>query len=409
MRNKVVQFHKPRKLKFIKDILKEECVDSQTGEVTVNHRVLIRLKNLENGRSRIHPFTEFINQWINHSIKHQSNIATHIVRFLNFIYFEISDSVISDISELTFEYGVLFLNKQAKVCSRDVVSQYERSLSHFYFFLAERKIMKFISLEEFKFIEKNYRLILQSPFKGVRKGEERHKDLLHCINFELVFTFIEIALREEPAIALGVYFQIFGGLRASEVITIEYNNLSLKGPNGRDGMTVNLFTKDLRPDLKSGFINGVKRKRKQKIIGMNGVLSTLYCLHRDNFKKEGCNAVFIDKKGNPMTYSTYWRRFTKVKQAFINELSNSEDLNLKAYALTLRSYDWSTHIGRGIFSNMTSEVAGNAAEIAVMRGDKNLNSSIVYITDTSVTEKKVVSLMEKFYEDLEVFKNGVNE
>ena len=83
--------------------------------------------------------------------------------------------------------------------------------------------------------------------------------------------------------------------------------------------------------------------------------------------------------------------------------------NLKAYALTLRSYDWSTHIGRGIFSNMTSEVAGNAAEIAVMRGDKNLNSSIVYITDTSVIEKKVVSLMEKFYEDLEVFKNGVDK
>lgn len=401
--DKIIRFNKEYDLKFIKVIKKDSYVDERTGDLIVTHRVIIKLKNLKNGRSRIHPYTEFINKWINKSTKYQSNIATCLVRFLNYIYFELSSKVLPDISDLTFEFGVLFLNEVAKTCSREVVSQYERVISHFYLFLCEKNLLNYIKKEEFRYIETNNRLVLQSPFEGkIKKSKIENTNNLHNLDFELIFPFIEMALKYEPSIALGIYFQIFGGLRASEVISIEYNNISCKGPNGLHGMRINIFRKDLRPETKSGFITGVKRPRKQTIVAIDNALAELYKFHKENFKVSGCNAVFVDKSRNPMTYDTYLRKFKKVKKAFIQELSQSENLNLRAYAMTLMSYNWATHMGRGIFSNMVKEVANNAAEIAVMRGDKNLSSSLPYLNDTEQVERKLVSLMESFYQRLGV-------
>ena len=403
---KIVPLNKDYDLRFFKVIIKEDYVDERTGELIVTHRVIIKLKNMKNGRSRIHPYTEFINKWFNKSTKYQSNIATCLVRFLNYIYFDLSSKVLSDISDLTFEFGVLFLNDVAKTCSREVVSQYERVIAHFYLFLCEKNLLNYIKKEEFRYIETNNRLVLQSPFEGkVKKAKIENTNNLHNLDFELIFPFIEIALKYEPSIALGIYFQIFGGLRASEVVSIEYNNISCKGPNGLHGMRINIFRKDLRPETTSGFISGVKRPRKQTIVAIDNALAELYKFHKEHFKVSGCNAVFVDRNGNPMTYNTYLRKFKKVKEAFIQELSQSENLNLRAYAITLRSYNWATHMGRGIFSNMVNEVANNVAEIAVMRGDKNLSSSLAYLNDSKQVEKKVVSLMEQFYNGLGVLLN----
>ena len=400
---KIISFDKDYDLNFIKVIIKDSYVDERTGDLIVTHRVVIKLKNMKNGRSRIHPYTEFINQWFNKSTKYQSNIAAYLVRFLNYIYFDLSYRVLPDISKLTFEFGVLFLNDIAKTCSREVVSQYERVIARFYLFLCEKNILNYIKKEDFRYIESNNRLVLQSPFEGkIKKSNRENTNNLHKLDFELIFPFIETALKYEPSIALGIYFQIFGGLRASEVVSIEYNNISCKGPNGLHGMRINIFQKDLRPETKSGFISGVKRPRKQTIVAIDNALAELYKFHKERFKVSGCNAVFVDRNGNPMTYNTYLRKFKKVKEAFIQELSQSENLSLKAYAITLMSYNWATHMGRGIFSNMVNEVANNAAEIAVMRGDKNLSSSLPYLNDTEEVERKVASLMESFYQRLGV-------
>lgn len=401
----VISINSNNNLKFIVDALKLQEIDMDTGEILTEQRILIKLKNTQTGYSRIHPYTEFLNKWLNKSNKYKLNIARCLVKFLNFIYFDISKNVLPDITELTFELGIEFLNQCSKKCSRNTVAHYERVLTNFYFFLAEKKILKHINKSDFKYIESGYKVTLQSPFEGkFKQGKDKKQNKLHNLDFELIYPFIELALKEEPSIALGVYFQIFGGLRVSEVVSIEYSNISVKGANGVNGMIINLNTKDLRPDIKTGFIAGVKSKRKQRVNSSNGLLAEIYVLHRKKYKKDYTNAVFINAKGLPMTSDNYRYRFNKLKEKFIKELEQSNNIEYQAYAVTLRSFDWSTHLGRGVFSNMSAQVAENATELAVSRGDKNVNSSIAYIFDSNKMDDALTTLMNKFYNNPEEFK-----
>lgn len=401
----VISINSNNNLKFIVDVLKLQEIDMDTGEVLTEQRILIKLKNTQTGYSRIHPYTEFLNKWLNKSNKYKLNIARCLVKFLNFIYFDISKNVLPDITELTFELGIEFLNQCGKKCSRNTVAHYERVLTNFYFFLAEKKILKHINKSDFKYIESGYKVTLQSPFEGkFKQGKDKKQNKLHNLDFELIYPFIELALKEEPSIALGVYFQIFGGLRVSEVASIEYSNISVKGANGVNGMIINLATKDLRPDAKTGFIAGVKSNRKQRVNSSKGLLAEIYVLHRKKYKKDYTNAVFINTNGLPMTAENYRYRFNKLKEKFIKQLEQSNNIEYQAYAVTLRSFDWSTHLGRGIFSNMSAQVAENATELAVSRGDKNVNSSIAYIFDSDKMDDALTTLMNKFYNNPEEFK-----
>lgn len=392
-------------LKFIVDVLKLQDIDTDTGEVLIEQRILIKLKNTQTGYSRIHPYTEFLNKWLNKSNKYKLNIARCLVKFLNFIYFDISKKVLPDITKLTFELGVEFLNQCGNRCSRSTVAHYERVLTNFYFFLAEKKILKYIDTGKFKLIESGNKVALTSPFEGkYKQGKNTKQNKLHNLDLELIYPFIELALKEEPSIALGVYLQIFGGLRVSEVVSIEYSDISVRGANGVNGMTINLNTKDLRPDIKTGFIAGVKSKGKQRINSSNGLLAQIYILHRKKYKNNYTNAVFINNNSLPMTAENYRYRFNKLKELFIKELEKSDSPEYKAYAVTLRSFNWSTHIGRGVFSNMSAQVAENPTELAVMRRDKNVNSAITYIFDSDKMDIKLTNLMNKFYDNPEGFK-----
>ncbi len=404
MSNKVIAFKQENrskdKCKFIKDIVKIERPHAKTGEIVVDHHVVIKLKNLETGKGRIHPYTDFLNRWKNKSTKHRVNMAGYLVQFLNYIYFELSERALPDISELDFEIGIDFLNDYNERCAKSTASQMESVLSQFYYFLAEKGLLKHIKKSDFQFIESNNRLVMLSPFKGkVKQNQAVTNTKLHHIDQSLIIPFLQTALNTAPSIALGVYFQIFGGLRASEVISVEYSDISLKGPKGRDGMLIELRKKDLRPDTKTGFINGVKKQRKQRVIGMNGMLTEIFELHKKQFKQDEHLAVFVNRDGLPMDYKTYNRRFNKVKRVFIEKLKQSENPELKSYALTLQSYDWSTHIGRGIFSNMCSEVAANAVELASMRGDSTLDASLIYVTDNDKMATKLNTLMNEFYKE----------
>ena len=80
----------------------------------------------------------------------------------------------------------------------------------------------------------------------------------------------------------------------------------------------------------------------------------------------------IDKNGNPMTVNTYWKRFNHVRREFIKRLYDCPNMETQMYAVFLESYKWSTHIGRGTYSNIVAQNANNIGEIAVMRGDSIL-------------------------------------
>jgi len=59
---------------------------------------------------------------------------------------------------------------------------------------------------------------------------------------------------------------------------------------------------------------------------------------------------------------------------------------------------WSTHIGRGTFTNIIAEDAENPYEIAYLRGDSNIDSSLTYMVSTERIHKKIEDKFSNMHE-----------
>lgn len=379
-------------IRWRKVILKEKIYDK--NDTHILHNVYIALTNIETGYYLISPFSDFLNQFKGNKTTSASMAAEVIVRFLNYIHFNINKAT----CDITFQDGIDYLNSLN--VKKDTQHTYSNYLTKFYYFLAQKGALKNISVEDFSYtFNKSDKKLLSNCFCG-RYAESKKQDAetIHNIKTEYLYTFLKTAVDVVPDIALGVFFQCFGGLRKSEVISLEYTNIGVKTVDGIKTMQITLEDKDLREDISTAFISKCKRNRTQTILpAFDDMLWILYEKHKTNYKKADCSAVFINKDGKAMTDASYYKRFTLLKSAFIERLKNSDDYDAKCYALYLSSFKWSTHICRGIFSNLVAESTDNIMEIATWRGDRSLSSALSYLTDRKQTEEKVLHSLNELY------------
>lgn len=379
-------------LRWKKLIIKEK-IQRADGE-HILHKVYIAQCNTETGEYLISPFSDFLNEFSLNKTTSVSMAADVVVRFLNYLYF-IADK---DIYSITIEDTVDFI--ETRDIQQDTQRSYTSYLTKFYHFVAERIPLQYISLEDFTFDkDKSGRMVMRNLFiehMGTKK--KTNPELIHNIKKEYIYTFIKTALDVTPDIAFGVYLQCFGGLRKSEVISLEYKNIATTVMGGKKTIQVTLKDKDLREDLPTAFISKCKKNRTQTIMPVfDDMLWVLYEKHKKKYKKDGCSAVFVNAGGRAMTDATYYKKFRKLKEAFIRRLEESDDFEVKSYGFFLRSYKWSTHICRGIFSNLIAENTDNIMEIATWRGDKSLSAALSYLTDKQQTGEKVVQTMNELY------------
>ncbi len=394
--------HNQPSLQFIRDTIDVSELDSRTQEMRYHYRVVIKLKNLENNKSRIHRYTDFLNRWINKATNTAYNGAGYIVPFLNYIHFELSKKELPSIQDLTFEHGIAYLEMRSQKSSWLTMKAIEKTLDKFYYFLAEKGILNNIKKSDFVYLgAQNGKRQLESHFRGKyylpNKGKQQDK--LHQIENSLIFEFILTALQYHPQIALGIYFQIFGGLRVGEIVNLEYKKINPRGPFGRNGMVLVISNSYLRRDLRETAITSSKKPRNQPILTFGSLLEELYKNHKKEYRKMTSDAVFIDRNGNAMSRSTYTYHFNMVKEKFVEKLKKSENPDHKLYASFLVTQKWSTHIGRGIFSSIVAETADNASEIAVLRGDTDLRSALIYLSDSQRLEGKISGKLNDFYVD----------
>lgn len=379
-------------LRWKKLIIKEK-IQRGDGE-HILHKVYIAQCNTETGEYLISPFSDFLNEFSLNKATSASIAADVIVRFLNYLYF-IADK---DIYSITLQDTVDFI--ETRDIQQDTQRSYTSYLTKFYHFVAERIPLQYISLKDFTFDkDKRGRMVMRNLFiDHMVTKKKTNPELIHNIKKEYIYTFIKTALDVTPDIALGVYLQCFGGLRKSEVISLEYKNIATAVMGGTKTMQVTLKDKDLREDIPTAFISKCKRNRTQTIMPVFGdMLWLLYERHKKRYKKDGCSAVFVNSNGRAMTDATYYKRFRKLKEAFIERLEESEDFEVKSYGFFLRTYKWSTHICRGIFSNLIAENTDNIMEIATWRGDRSLSAALSYLTDRQQTGEKVVQSMNELY------------
>lgn len=197
---------------------------------------------------------------------------------------------------------------------------------------------------------------------------------------------------------MGVYYQIFGGLRVGDAVNVSKSSITNIGPFGRHGQILNITQRDFREDLSdSSGSNGTKKERDQAILPYKDMLSFLYQNHLRNFISKHTDALFVNTRGGAMTGDSYRYYFTKLKSRFIKRLIEKGDIELLTYAEYLKRVEWNTHIGRGIFSNIMAEYVDNALQLASARGDSTLDASLKYIEDTERMMKKMEVELEKMW------------
>ncbi|ENY99822.1 hypothetical protein HMPREF1092_02958 [Clostridium thermobutyricum] len=395
-------------LEFTKSkyIHKVEYVEFKKNIYGVKHRVkrvIIVIENNKNKRSIVHPFSTFIvREYGEMAVKTQIDYAQRVATFLNFL---LESNRKIELQLLDVEDIIMFLKFKAVTTAKKTINLYKRILINLYLFLIKRGFLKKVDVTDFELIEKetnrgNIRYY-DIPVVLDYKNEDLNHRTLHIMHNELVKIFLDIAFNEVNEIALGVIFQIFGGLRVGEVINLTYSAISPIGSDFKNGAILDIRNRELRGSRANNQGKGYcKKKRKQRVFSPNGILGFFYTTHKRKYKKKNTMAIFINKKGEAMSYESYIYYFKKLKSIFLEKLKESNDPRLKTYGLLLISRKWGTHIGRGIFTNMLMSINESGSYISHMRGDSSIASKESYIEDIGSINKKIEDSMNNMFKKI---------
>ncbi|PFD40357.1 hypothetical protein CN285_13855 [Bacillus cereus] len=356
----------------------------------------------------IHPLTDFIfSKWKHRNYNTMKIHTQNLAVFLNFLLRKQKNYKLYSLENLNYEHAICFLNNLTlEGKSRATVLSYRRTIKEFFIYLSKNNLNNTLSTSNEYLISSKNSIAdyISTQFESIIVPSSEKSNTEHDIPHIYILRFLEIVFEIANPIALGVYMQIFGGLRVGEVVNIRTSDIKLIGPYGQDGLLLNVKNSINRVDIKDGSGSSyVKKPRDQLILGFRDWLRQLYKLHYQQYVKgSDINAIFLNKKGLPMTGASYRYYFTKAKKAFINYLKHSKDPNDKIASIALSNTDWSTHIGRGIFTNMLAEVAKNPQDVALLRGDDNLSSSLEYMSNTKRMKTNLEHYLNQLYINTEI-------
>lgn len=415
-------------MNFIFVVREQKIYVIKNNVLVEEEQIFICVKNQVTGMLFPHPITNFIKTSFERktlSLKTKKNYAEEIKKFLNYILICNSreDEIFIDllekgISGLKLKHGASYithLTQRVKLEGRSpkMVFEVDRLLTKLYFWLYSQKIIdeKVQYREEIRKIQGRKEVYVISPFDNFELGteypsrKERGKKEENLKDFgegriDLINRFLRIAELEAPDIALGIALQFYGGVRRGEAVNLLERSIKEPSKNGAGEFLIEIKDnyKLLFPEKINTSMEQVKNERTQFVFKVPIVLELLeknkknLNLLKRKGKLKNKHALLVSiHTGKPVTGMMYWERFTKVKNIFLKELLNSDE---ETYS-RLISKPWSTHIGRGIFTNILVFLLGwSAEEVRIARGDRNIQSSKDYIEEGNV-KKKTEEAIEK--------------
>ena len=256
--------------------------------------VILLIENIETGVVMPHPLTEFLSQYRDLELSSITQKVYVVEQFLNFLISNLDIYNLKKLSDITLQHGEDFLNEIAdgklgseKAIQKDTVKASENVLKYFYKFLIEKEILSSVSyndISRYIYTVDNGKERMRSPF-SVRYPSKRSTPKLTTLPLSLILPFIDLARIETPDIAFGIYLEIFGGLRISEIINISRNGIELIGRHALNGINVDLIERNYNNRLKNkNGKGGVKRSRNQYILPIMDYLCELYENHLELIK-----------------------------------------------------------------------------------------------------------------------------
>lgn len=370
----------------------------EDGEILKKQFCVIGIRDEKSNLEVIHPISDFIlSKYGMRSYNTQRKRVNNVVKFLNYIVENKNRLEVKSLSDITLSTGVNFLN--SLFSSEDTVREIERTLTQFYIYLSQTGCITQIPDSAFKKKE-NFRgdFYYTSPFKGVIYPSRKLSKVEHTFPEKYIPLLFEIGIIKANPIVLGLYLQLFGGLRVGEIVNLKRAGLKRKVKSG--DILARIENQLMRTDIKdSSGSSSVKVPRKQRIFQIKGWYDILYGDHIALYKdKDGSGALFVNRDGKAMSGKSYRQYFDKLKNHFIDYLRNNGDAQDRILAQHLKIVKWSTHIGRGTFTNLVASESDNPMYIAFSRGDKDLMSALIYMAKTERMRKNIEKKFEEMHQ-----------
>jgi hypothetical protein len=421
-------------------VITGEYFKKQGKETIFKKQIIIALFDSQLGISYPHPITDFLYEVYHKeggSINTELKAANVIVPFLNFILegVRLRDekfAKVQGICDLNIKHANMFLEYccDVKGNKRKTLEDKEFYITSFYRFLNKNNILKqeprFI--KEKKYIEGHSIEITKLDFSYTKPDEKlirekiKRKDMVpqkhqsdltrKIIRLNYIREFLLLALEIVPDIAFGIALQFYAGLRLGEVVNLTTGSLKNQNSSkyGESGLIIEIRDRqEILFNCKSpNSDDQVKRERDQSAL-IDPILCYLYEHHINkvlvnNKKQNNEYALFLDSNGKPMRAHTFRNRFNKLKSYYLGLLSSTRGRyeDYKDFAFT----KWSTHIGRGAFTNFCTDAGFSATQTAILRGDRSIKAMESYLDLISATFNisKAIGLLEpKSFEEISGF------
>lgn len=198
--------------------------------------------------------------------------------------------------------------------------------------------------------------------------------------YELTKDFLSLAKQNYPHCYFAFCLQFFGGLRKGEVVNLKTDSLVYNDSYAY--VMIRNNSEELFPN-ESNSKNQVKKPRNQGLI-RNSILNDAYGFHKRYIKRfqNEEKALFVSPRTKkPLNGSSLTTAFNHTKELLLEKLSEENRVN---EYLFLSKRPWSTHVGRGVFTNFCFDKGMTITEVAIARGDSNIQSVIHYIDKENV-------------------------
>jgi len=368
------------------------------------------------------PYSMFITHLQNkgNSLNTQGSASAKLIVFLNFLTEEarkVNPEFLSyrekGVFGLTRVHGAKFITHLTyKGSAINTVQNYEWVLNQFYKYLTdmewieEKIVFGYKDDGSWHSIFKDAKLKARYPSKDtVSKRLPKRKDFGKD-RYRLIVHFLQIARSVAPQIAFAICLQFYGGLRRGEVV-----NLTRREINAVKGESLSVQIRDNRSllfsrlrDTKAEFpkrLSYLGTDLANQTILDNDLLWEIYQEHeemleslRGKGKIKNVYAYFVDSFGEAMSGKVYNKHFNRVKKVFLYGDKDHEGLaGHKDYTFFTRSY-WSSHIGRGVFTNFLLDMGLSITQISIARGDRSTSAVMEYVDDQLTSEALTKAIEE---------------
>jgi len=251
------------------------------------------------------------------------------------------------------------------------------------------------------------------------KGFVGHRTVFRELPTKAFQILLNLAFRYTPDIAFAICLQAFAGLRAGEVLNVRQETSPLGS-----GFFITYFEGDVRkveidltremPLRGDGVIVAkIKKERKQCVYP---AFIKAFCFAYEHHKaylsskhfEEAYCPMFINKRGQAMTYDTYASRFSVlIEKYFRPALLASDDKECRIYGQLLYENTLGLHALRHWYSVQLVLNGEDIAQIQYWRGDTNPESALLYLQNKGDLVRELESVGNIFAEML--MKNGEME